>query len=228
MSPAVDARGVRRGAMSHSKLNRGPFIDDGICRPRKAAISAGRCCPGLGKRILRNELATWWGQKIVLLGVFFSLGVVAALCQPCPTTRLAIWAIPNHPKPFLPLHWVASNVHSQGSKSFPRCINALAGLPARGNPVEGAKELTFRDRSSSASAWSSQLPGWKLVVKSRQCPPDPLPTTMQELTAYAIPKHMNVLGRRRWGSRSLDRCSTFSHRGYFRRRAGRAFLFIYF
>lgn len=48
----------------------------------------------------------------------------------------------------LPLHWVAGNVHSQGSKSFPKCIDAW---PAGGVPFEGTKELTFRDRSSSAA-----------------------------------------------------------------------------
>lgn len=97
---------------------------------------------------------------------------------------------------FLPSHWVAGNVHSQGSKSFPRCIRRLAG---RGSPVEGTKELTFRDRSSCAAVWSSLLPGWELVVKSRQCPPYPLPTTMQKLTACAIlqtPECPEVRGER--------------------------------
>lgn len=43
LSPAIDARGVRHGAMSYSKLNRGPAIDDGTSRPGKAMISADRC-----------------------------------------------------------------------------------------------------------------------------------------------------------------------------------------
>lgn len=71
-------------------------------------------------RILRSELATQWRQRLLLWKFPFE-NVAATLGQPCPLrTRLAIWRIPNHPNTFLPLHRVAGNVHSQGSKSFPR------------------------------------------------------------------------------------------------------------
>lgn len=115
---------------------------------------------------------------------------------------------------------MVGNVHSQGSKSFPRCI----GRPDRpgGNPVEGTKELTFRDNSSSAAVLSSQLPGWELVFKSRQCPPHPLPTTMQKLTACAISQTNEYAGNSK-ETRPLKAWSflRFRHHSCPRRHAGR-------
>lgn len=96
--------------------------------------------------VLSNFKFNFWG-------LFFSFGKRGSgEYAAVPATRLAVWGFPNHLKAFLPLHWVADDVHSQGTKSFPRCINALAG----------------RGRSRRRDQ-GPQLPGWELFCVRLLC-----------------------------------------------------------
>lgn len=90
------------------------------------------CRPLLVENFLRNELATQWRQTFI-----FWIFLLETWQRPLAQgTRDTIGDLRNarSSRDFLPLHWVAGNVHSQGSKSFPRCIDAwpAGGVPSRG------------------------------------------------------------------------------------------------